>query len=138
MWYYQQGSNRMGPVDEATVRQLINAGTITIDTLVWTTDMANWAPLQQTPLAVGLATPPPLAAPVLPSAQPKSKVGYILLGIFLGHLGIHNFYAGYNDRGLTQLLIAVLTCGIGAIATWIWAIVDVCTVHQDANGVTFE
>ena len=28
-----------------------------------------------------------------------SKVAYVLLGIFLGGLGIHNFYAGYAGRG---------------------------------------
>ncbi|MBQ3218003.1 MAG: TM2 domain-containing protein [Akkermansia sp.] len=28
--------------------------------------------------------------------MPKSRLAYILLGVFLGSLGIHNFYAGYT------------------------------------------
>lgn len=27
---------------------------------------------------------------------PKSRLAYILMGLFLGGLGVHNFYAGYN------------------------------------------
>ncbi len=60
----------------------------------------------------------------------------------VGHLpwtlGIHNFYAGYNGKGIAQLLITVLTFGLGGLVTWIWAIVDVCTVTVDAGGVPFE
>ncbi|MEN9653415.1 MAG: domain 2, partial [Verrucomicrobiota bacterium] len=32
MWYYEQNGNRIGPVDEDTMRQLIAARTISIDT----------------------------------------------------------------------------------------------------------
>ena len=32
MWYYEQNGNRIGPVDEATMRQLIADRTISIDT----------------------------------------------------------------------------------------------------------
>ena len=77
-------------------------------------------------------------APASPYAARKSRVAYILLGIFLGTLGIHNFYAGYNGKGIAQLLITVLTFGLGGLVTWIWAIVDVCTVTVDAGGVPFE
>jgi len=129
----------MGPVDEATIRNLMASGTISIDTLVWTNGMASWVPLQQTALASGLATPPAPAATAAPAASgAKSKVGFILLGIFLGSLGIHNFYAGYNKKGLIQLLVTVLTCGIVSFAMWIWAIVEICTVDKDSDGRSFS
>lgn len=67
----------------------------------------------------------------------KSKTAFTLLGIFLGGLGIHNFYAGYTNKGLAQLLIAILSCGYLAIFTWIWAIIDVCAVSKDAQGKPF-
>ena len=72
--------------------------------------------------------------------EAKSRTGYILLGIFLGYLGIHNFYAGYTGKGLTQLLISVLLCWtvIAVIAMEVWAIIDVCTVTQDAKGKYFS
>lgn len=63
MWYYEQNGNRIGPVDEATMLSLISNRVISIDTLVWTTGMANWVPLQQTQLAAGLPVPPPSLSP---------------------------------------------------------------------------
>lgn len=65
----------------------------------------------------------------------KSRLAYILLGIFLGSLGIHNFYAGYTTRGVIQLLITVVSCGTLSVVSWIWAIIDIVTVTKDANGV---
>lgn len=146
MWYYEQNGNRIGPVDEATMRSLIANRTISIDTLVWTNGMANWTPLQQTQLAAGLPVPPPMpgnppASPyhAVPAHHPEAKdrVAYVLLAVLLG-FGIHNFYAGYTNRGLIQLLVSILTCGIGWIFMWIWGIVEACTVTQDANGVRFK
>ncbi len=149
MWYYEKDGDRAGPVDEATLRQLITDRVISMDTLVWTNGMANWTPLQKTPFAAGLPVPPPTpySAPATPQyhqapashhPEAKDRVAYVLLAVFIGHLGIHNFFAGYNSRGVTQLLICLLTCGLGGIATWIWAIVEACTVTQDANGVRFK
>ena len=65
----------------------------------------------------------------------KSKVAFVLLGVFLGSLGIHNFYVGRTKQGVIQLLITVLSAGMLSLASWIWAIVDICTVNADANGV---
>ena len=69
----------------------------------------------------------------------KSRVVYILLGIFLGFLGIHNFYAGYVGRGVAQLLICLLLgwLVIPLFAVFIWIIVEVCTVNKDAHGNAF-
>ena len=65
----------------------------------------------------------------------KSKVAFVLLGVFLGSLGIHNFYVGRTKQGVIQLLITVLSAGMLSLASWIWAIVDICTINADANGV---
>ncbi len=35
----------------------------------------------------------------------KSRITYVLLAIFLGIWGIHNFYAGYKKRGFWELFI---------------------------------
>ncbi len=146
MWYYEQNGNRIGPVDEATMRQLIANRVISIDTLVWTNGMANWTPLQQTQLAAGLPSMPQ-GAPASPQyhqasvsqhPEAKDRVAYVLLAVFLGGIGIHNFFAGYTSRAVAQLLICLLTCGLGGIVTSIWAIIEACTVTQDANGVRFK
>jgi len=146
MWYYEQNGNRIGPVDEATMRQLIADRVISIDTLVWTNGMANWTPLQQTQLAAGLPVPPPTPqgvpaapqyhnAPVIQHPETKDRLAYVLLAVLLG-FGIHNFYAGYTNRGIIQLVLSVLCCLWPFI--WIWGIIEACTVTQDANGIRFK
>jgi len=72
--------------------------------------------------------------------EQKSRIAAGVLGILLGLLGIHNFYLGYTSRGLTQLLITVLTCGVGAVAMSIWGLVEgimilTRSVNVDAAGI---
>ncbi len=69
---------------------------------------------------------------------PKNRVTYILLGIFLGALGVHNFYAGYARKAAAQLCISLFTCFYASFVSWIWAIVEVCTVTEDSEGVQFS
>ncbi|MGC2743056.1 MAG: NINE protein [Candidatus Angelobacter sp.] len=84
------------------------------------------------------------AAPAYPYAAPayasvhKSRTSYIVLGIFLGALGIHNFYAGYTGRAVGQLCLTVLTLGYLGIVSWIWAIIEICTVERDSTGLRFS
>lgn len=70
------------------------------------------------------------------AAGDKQRIVYILLAIFLGSFGVHNFYAGYTKKAIIQLVITVATCGFGSIISWIWAIVDICTVTVDSAGNT--
>jgi len=37
MWYYTLNNQQVGPVEEAEIKKLVEAGTITHGTLVWTT-----------------------------------------------------------------------------------------------------
>ena len=71
-------------------------------------------------------------------AIPKSRVTFVLLGLFLGCLGIHNFYAGYSGKGVAQLLITIFlgwVFGLGIFITGIWALIEIITVSTDAQGV---
>ena len=85
----------------------------------------------------------PYGAPVIvnmqqPALPPKSRVTYVLLALFLGTLGIHNFYAGRAGSGVAQLLITLLTCGIGGLVTGLWALIEACAVTTDGHGVPFS
>ena len=72
----------------------------------------------------------------------KSKLTAGLLGIFLGGLGIHNFYLGFTTKAVIQLLlgtVGALFCGIGAVASGIWGLVEgiliLCdNIDKDAEG----
>jgi hypothetical protein len=107
------------------------------------------------PAFPGMQSAPPPAAtypypqapypgsPYVPAATaygrtPKSRTTYIVLGIFLGALGIHNFYGGYTGRAVGQLCLTVLTLGYLGIIAWIWAIIEVCLVDKDSAGMPFN
>jgi TM2 domain/Prokaryotic RING finger family 1 len=103
------------------------------------------------PAPQGNPVPPPsggLAAAALPGyayaqpaqiqpRSPKNRTAYIVLGIFLGWLGAHNFYAGFTGRAVGQLCLTVLTLGWLGIASWIWAIIEICIVDKDSTGLQF-
>ncbi|MDQ2945946.1 MAG: TM2 domain-containing protein, partial [Acidobacteriota bacterium] len=55
--------------------------------------------------------------------------------IFLGALGIHNFYAGYKGKAIAQLCLTVFSIGILSLVSWIWAIVEICTVDRDSRNI---
>ncbi len=71
---------------------------------------------------------------------PKSRLVYILLAFFLGGFGIHNFYAGYTGKGITQLLLCVLLFWlvIPLIIVGLWVIIEIITVTKDAKGIPFN
>lgn len=77
----------------------------------------------------------PLAAA---GRAPKSRTTYIVLGVFLGFFGAHNFYAGYTGRAIGQVCLSVLTLSYLAIVSWIWAIVEICVVDKDSAGIHFS
>jgi TM2 domain-containing membrane protein YozV len=77
------------------------------------------------------------AAPI-PSEEPKDRTVFIVAGALLGALGAHNFYAGYYKKAIAQLAITVVTLGFGSPMSWVWAIIDICTINHDARGVQFE
>lgn len=89
-------------------------------------------------LKCGVATGVPTVNRSIPGISAKSRTVYVLLGLFLGCLGIHNFYAGYNSKAVAQLLITLIL-GWWLIVPWIavavWAVVEVCTVTHDAQGI---
>ena len=81
-----------------------------------------------------IASPPPvIRIEAQPHTQPKSRIVFMLLGLFLGPFGAHNFYAGYNGRAVPQLAITLLSLFYGTILTWPWAIIEICIVNRDSE-----
>jgi hypothetical protein len=70
--------------------------------------------------------------------EPRKRTNYILLGALLGAFGAHNFYAGYHKKAGIQLGITLLTVGFGSPMSWLWAVIDICTIDRDVRGVQFE
>lgn len=72
----------------------------------------------------------------------KSKLAAGLLGIFLGCLGVHNFYLGYTSKAIAQLLLTLIgwiLCFTGPIIAAIWGLIEgililTGSINLDANG----
>lgn len=60
----------------------------------------------------------------------KSKVvaGLLQLLGLVGVLGIGRIYLGYTGLGIAQLIVGLVTCGLGAV---IWGIVDAVLILTD-------
>jgi TM2 domain-containing membrane protein YozV len=69
------------------------------------------------------------------TTAPKTRLTYILLALFLGGLGVHNFYSGHTKHGVIKLVLLV-ACGLGLLVNPIWSIVEIIAVKQDAQGNT--
>lgn len=66
----------------------------------------------------------------------KSKLTAGLLGILLGGFGIHRFYLGYTTMGIIQIVVTLVTCGLGSLWGLIEGILILCDkyITTDANG----
>jgi TM2 domain-containing membrane protein YozV len=149
-----------GPADLDTVKQWCAQGLVSADTQVVDPISNALVRADQVPeLAAHLQAPPPAAAPppaspgpvaqptvtvnnyvgVHPGMQPalgaKSKTTAALLCFFLGGLGIHRFYLGYNGLGIAMILIGVtlgiVTCGVAWPLMGIWALIDLILILTD-------
>ena len=96
-------------------------------------------------MSCGVALSPEVVAQAnVPAGyEPKSKVAAGLLGIFLGSVGVHNFYLGYTGKAVAQLLISILSCGTLAFASGIWGLVEgimvlTGSIKTDAKGVALK
>ena len=69
-WYYTQGTERHGPVDEPTLRAKIATGEIARDALIWNSILPDWIPAAQI-----APTPSPL-----PDERPAAPVAKVAIG----------------------------------------------------------
>jgi len=68
--------------------------------------------------------------------QQKSKMAAGLLGIFLGSWGVHNFYLGFTNKAIIQIIVSIVTCGVGGIWGFIEGIMILASNNTvDSNGV---
>lgn len=87
------------------------------------------------PAGYGQYPPPPTGSYYDPSApygrnpvtgEPNSEKSKVVAGLLqliglFGLVGIGRIYLGYTGLGVAQLLVGLVTCGIGAV---IWGIID--------------
>ena len=155
-WYYEMDGRQIGPVSEDEIETCVKAGCLSYGDMVWQKGSPVWIKLESSSLRNLLTSPPPLLTSPPPLASPshstyrphstsppsshyktfKQRFVYVILGLFLGGFGVHNFYAGYVGRGIVQLLITLSVGWLGGpmIAIGTWVLVEICAVTKDANG----
>ena len=79
---------------------------------------------------------------VYPHMQ-KSKLVMLILAIFLGWAGGHNFYLGFTSKAVGQLLISILSFGLLAPVSSIWALIEGVVLFGnqhaiDSNGIPLK
>lgn len=52
------------------------------------------------------------------------KIPAGVCAILLGSLGVHKFILGYTTEGVILLLVTVLTCGLGGMATSLIGLIE--------------
>jgi TM2 domain-containing membrane protein YozV len=161
MYYLLINGQRTGPYEAQDIKRMLQQGAIGFDTQFWKDGMLSWETVgaqrhlfetvyqQPTARATQNYGQPQFGQqPMQPYGRqtgvqpymanpPKSRLAYILLALFLGGFGVHNFYAGYTGKGVAQLLLFLLLIWtiVVPLAIWIWTIVEMVTVTHDAQGV---
>lgn len=68
--------------------------------------------------------------PLKPREENKRVLAGVL-GILFGGLGVHKFILGYTQEGIIQLIIGVVTCGIGSVIGLIEGIIYLTKSDQE-------
>ena len=141
-YYILEGEDTKGPFTIGQLRSMWSTGSITGKTMHCQEGDDQWRPLSA--ILHHLEPPPSVAPAPVYVSQPsvvmvratKSRGVYIILGLFFGCLGIHNFYAGHNGRGAAQLIITILLGWliIGLIITVLWSLIEIISETQDGDG----
>ena len=116
-WFYALNGQQSGPVSEADFEQLIAAGTLRADTLVWKEGMANWQPLSALrPVAANLTAP--AASQFAPPAQPIYAPVTNVPGSFAaGSAPVPGVrYGGFWIRFVARVIDSLIQAVIGGIA----------------------
>ncbi|MBR2979036.1 MAG: NINE protein [Myxococcaceae bacterium] len=91
------------------------------------TSIANDVEFSEFCLSCGVALRPPRL-----NGQNKGVI--LLVCLFLGGLGIHNFMMGETKRGVARILLTALLCGVGGIL----ALIDFIRIALDSYTVDKE
>lgn len=127
VWFYAAGTDRKGPHARGHFRSLLESGTITGETLVWTSGMPAWLPLSRSELASeldGVPPPIPLAAapqiPPIPVVAPPEVVTDASTSPFMRALRTcfskYAVFTGRAKRPEFWFFYIFVVCGCFAIA----------------------
>ena len=78
---------------------------------------------------------PAYGQPVV-AGPPKQWLVALLLGLFFGGFGVHNFYLGYTNRAIIQLILTIIV--IGAPVTAVWVLVELIMILMRSGSYGYD
>ncbi|MGX7668839.1 TM2 domain-containing protein [Flavobacterium pedocola] len=63
--------------------------------------------------------------------QENKKILAGIMGILFGGFGIHKFILGYTKEGILQIVISLVTCGVGSLIGFIEGIIYLTKSDQE-------
>lgn len=139
--YVARNGETFGPYTPTQVQQYLDRGILLPSDQAMISGAANWFPITEVVQAFNASKRDVLrnsgrqaATPPIPSDCKRGI--YIILGLFLGSVGVHNFYAGRLRYGAWQAFLMVTTGWtiIGAVLIVAFVIYELFTVTRDGDG----
>lgn|GEM_PF-628721 len=150
-YFILQDEQQFGPYSSDELRAYVADGSIRRQSMFWMDGEPEWKPISTLKGIFTSPPPVPKKPPALPAARvkvsqnvplesPCSRGIYITLGILVGSLGIHNFYAGRIKQGAWQGFLSLAFCWtfVAPIIVWLWAFMDIANVRTDGEGRLFQ
>ena len=78
---------------------------------------------------------PAYGQPVV-AGPPKQWMVALLLGLFFGGFGVHNFYLGYTNRAIIQLILTIIV--IGAPVTAVWVLIELIMILMRSGSYGYD
>lgn len=118
-WYYASNGTQHGPVTEADLLALIQAGTIAATTQVWQEGMADWKPLSEARPDLAATPSSPAFSPAIKNLNVQSMREGALPSMYAGPLNYAGFWirfaAKFIDGIIMWVVQVVVQMAVGAI-----------------------
>ena len=66
----------------------------------------------------------------------KQWIVALLLAFFVGFVGVHNFYLGYTNRAIIQLILTIIV--IGAPVTAVWVLIELIMILMRSGSYGYD
>ena len=70
------------------------------------------------------------------AGPPKQWLVALILGLFFGGFGVHNFYLGYTNRAIIQLILTITV--FGAPITGVWVLVELILILMRSGSYGYD
>jgi len=110
-YYVSKDGETNGPLTISQLRSMWSQGRLTLTHQVSVNDVDSWSPITSILPELESGEQSNAGCEVPPSSgqsQGTRRGVYIFLAIFLGMLGVHNFYAGRLGEGAACLIVSMI------------------------------